>query len=227
LEVKVNEFKELNPHTTVAELDPKHERYVFKVTELPPIDPNFGLIAADFINNLCALLDNLVWEIAPAFLKRSKCLAFPVCASPERFQRFAPSCLKGMDPKVIGILERHQPYIRRPGEVQLDRLLILRNMWVADKHHAPMGVVSWAIAASMAAYGDLPEFFMNFGPFREGQVIGWAGIGQGFEGDRKPRIALDIGFKTRRPSMNVPRHAFTKMYEIVSKEILPDLRPFL
>jgi hypothetical protein len=79
----------------------------------------------------------------------------------------------------------------------------------------------------MAAYGGLPEFYMNFGPFREGQVIGWAGIDEGSQGDRKPRIALDIGFRTRRPSMNVPRHALSKMYEIVSTEVLPDLRPFL
>jgi hypothetical protein len=227
LEVRVNEFRELNPHTEVAEPDLEHKRYVFKVYDLRPIDPEFGLIAADFVNNLCALLDNLVWEIAPASLKRSKCMAFPVCASPERFQNFTKSCLKGLDPDVIAILERHQPYNRRPGEVQRDRLLILRNMWIADKHHAPMGVVSWAIAASMAAYGDLPEFYMNFGPFREGQIIGWAGMDEGFQGDRKPRIALDIGFKTRRPSMNVPRHALTKMYDIVSNEVVPDLRLFL
>lgn len=226
LEAKVNEFKSLNPHGTLAELDPERGRYVFKVTPLPPLDPDFGLIAADFVNNLCALLDNVVWELAPAVLKRSKCLAFPVCASRERFQRFAQTCLKGLDPRVIAVLERHQPYTRRPEEVQHDRLLILRNMWVADKHHAPMGVTSWAIAASMAAYGDFPEFFMRFGPFREGQVIGWAGLDGDVQGGPKPRIALDIGFKTRRPSMNVPRHALAKMYDIVSNEVLPDLRPF-
>jgi hypothetical protein len=32
-------------------------------------------------------------------------------------------------------------------------------------------------------------------------------------------IALDVGFKTHRPSMNVPRHALTKIYEIVAIEV--------
>jgi hypothetical protein len=130
--------------------------------------------------------------------------------------------------EVIEALERHQPYNRTPGAVNRDRLVLLHKMWNADKHHAPMGVGYWAVAATAAAYGDQPlasDFTAHFGPFRKGQIVARV-TAQGAQYDLHPHIALDIGFKTRRPNLAVARYSLSKMYDIVAKEVMPDFRPF-
>jgi hypothetical protein len=133
-----------------------------------------------------------------------------------------------MPRQFIDTLERHQPYNRRPDDIANDRLLLLHKMWNADKHHAPFGVMGWAVAAGAAAFGEPispRDFGFRVGPLGKGGEVGWVSA-QGAKRELRPRVTLDIGFQTRRPTLAVPRHAFVKMYEIVAKEVLPDLRPF-
>jgi hypothetical protein len=112
--------------------------------------------------------------------------------------------------------------------VENDRLCLLHKMWNADKHHAPMGVMLWAVAAVVAAYGDHPhasDFGFRVGPLGKNQEVGWVSAA-GAQLDLNPHVSMDIGFQTRRPSMTVPRHALVKMYDIVANEVLPDFRQF-
>jgi len=229
LKVQVEQFIGSEPYTTERGRDLKDGGYILKIASHEPIPPIFGLIAADFVHDLRALLDNLIWAIAPSGLKRSKDLAFPLVKDRAAFDKFAKAVFDGLMPSdCVDALERHQPYHRRP-DVEKDRLCMLHKMWNADKHHAPMGVMGWAVMATAAATrDDLPlESLFGFwhGPLRKNQEVGWVSA-DGAKYDLHPNVHLDIGFKTRRPTMDVPRHALRKMYDIVPDEVLPDFRQF-
>jgi hypothetical protein len=228
LNVQIEQFLGREPWTTERGRDLKDGGYVLKIASHEPVPPIFGLIAADFVHDLRALLDNLIWGIAPAKLKRNWNLAFPICLDRSTFDEFAKAVCDGLMPaERVDALERHQPYHRR-ADVDNDRLCILHKMWNADKHHAPMGVMGWAIMAAAATYGDVPlvgAFGFRVGPLGKDQEVGWVSA-KGAEYDLHPRVTLDIGFKTRRPTMDVPRHALVKMHDIVANEVLPDFRPF-
>lgn len=207
----------------------KRGGYALRITTHKQIPPRFGLIASDFIHNLRALLDNLVWAAVPSSLKGSTNLMFPTMTDPEAFDEFARAVFgRRASRAFVQALERHQPYNRRPDDVANDRLLLLHKMWNADKHHAPFGVMGWAVMGGAAAFGDPlgPQHFgFRVGPLGKGGEVGWVSAAGAKRGIR-PRVVLDLGFKTRRPTLAVPRHAFVKMYDIVAKEVLPDLRPF-
>jgi hypothetical protein len=231
LDVQVRKFTAGKTYRTERGRDFKRGGYVLQLTNLKPVPPRFGLIASDFIHNLRALLDNLIWATVPASLKGDSRLTFPTCVDSDTFNEFAETVVGRRMPRAfIETLERHQPYNRRPEDVANDRLILLHKMWNADKHHAPFGVMGWALAASAASFGDPPigplDFGFRVGPLGKGGEVGWVSA-RGAKRDIKPRVALDVGFQTRRPTLAVPRHAFFKMYEIVAKEVLPDIRPFL
>ena len=227
---QVERFRSRDPYTAVSEPNRKGVGYVIKITSHEPVPPILGLIAADFVHNLRALLDNLIWTLAPDALRGSQKLAFPLFLTPTSFDRFTTTVLKGKLPlERVDALERHQPYNRRPDDVENDRLRILHKMWNADKHHAPTGVIYWAQAATAAAYGDrikASDFGFQVGPLRRDRVVGWVSA-EGTERDLHPRVSLVVAFKTRRPTLTVPRHALMKMYDIVATAVLPDLRQFL
>lgn len=194
------------------------------------MDPILGLVAADLVHNLRALLDNLIWIIASDALKRSKGLSFPLFETSTAFNEFSKTVLKGRMPqRQIAALKRHQPYKRRPEDPENDRLRLLHKMWNADKHHAPIGVLGWAVAAAAAARGDSPPeppWGFYVGPLRKNNEVGWVSA-EGAKRDLHPRVMLDVGFQTRRPTMSVPRHVLIKAYDIIANEVLPDFRQFL
>ena len=231
LDVEVKKFLGNNAYSTDRGRDLSGGGYVLQITRHKAIPPRFGLIAADFIHNLRALLDNLIWAAVPSAVRDSSKLTFPSCSNRQSFDKFAERVLGDHTAKrLIETLERHQPYNRRPEDIANDRLILLHKMWNADKHHAPLGVLGWAIAASSAGRGDVvllrPPFGFRVGPLGKNGEVGWV-TADGAKHYTHPRVHLDIGFQTRRPTLTVPRHAFVKMYEIVAKEVLPDIRPYL
>jgi hypothetical protein len=205
--------------------------YVLQIADQEPVPPVLGLIAADFVHNLRSLLDNLMWELSPSSLRGNKSLAFPLCETRLAFRKFSKTILNGKLPaRTVAALKGHQPYKRTPDDVGKDRLRLLHQMWNADKHHAPIAVMGgWPVAMGGAARGDRPEeppFGFTVGPLGKRNEVGWMSA-EGAERYTNPRVVLDIGFQTRRPTLAVPRHALIKMYDIVSKEVLPDFREFL
>jgi carboxypeptidase C (cathepsin A) len=52
-------------YSTERDRDFKRGGYALKITTHKQIPPSFGLIASDFIHNLRALLDNLIWAAVP------------------------------------------------------------------------------------------------------------------------------------------------------------------
>lgn len=230
LDIHVKQLGFPHSYATERSRDLKRGGYVLKVPEHEAVPPDLGFIAADFVHNLRALLDNIVWEIAPSHLKGNKNLAFPLCETRTAFDEINKSAFERRMPgKKVAALRRHQPYKRRPEDVRNDRLRLLHQMWNADKHHAPFGVIgNWAIAASAASYGDIPAdppFGFYVGPLRKNNEVGWVSP-EGANRNYHPRVVLDIGFQTRRPTLTIPRHALLKMYDIVANEVLPDFGQF-
>src|SRR3989442_8079946 len=107
LDVQVQKFLGRDPWATERGRDLKDGGYVLKITSHEPIPPILGLIAADFVHDLRALLDNLIWAIAPSSLKRNWNLAFPICEDRPAFDKFAEAVLDGLMPSErVDALER-------------------------------------------------------------------------------------------------------------------------
>ena len=67
-------FLATEPYTTRREPDPDREGgYLFRLSVQAAVPDSIGLIFGDFVHNLRASLDNLVWELA---VHRSRKLAY-------------------------------------------------------------------------------------------------------------------------------------------------------
>lgn len=148
----LNEFKQAadiylntNPFGTYTETYTENGenciRLVYKVLQPPP--PILGIIAGDCINNLRAILDNLVWSLGRIYpstdLKaKGDKLSFPICKTQTDYEKkikqpYWMTIYKF--PKVAQeLIESLQPY---NSTKQAHRIGILHQLWNADKHRSP------------------------------------------------------------------------------------------
>lgn len=232
--LKVQVEKRRSLQSNVTRLGPKAQGggYVLLIAKQKPIPPVFGLVAAEFVHNLRALLDNLAWAVArPASLRENRRYHFPLYDESAKFRKFKKEVLKGMPRDRVDAYERHQPYKRSPQKSADDALFVLDKLWIADKHYAPFAVIGWPkLAVGGVSYSDdipgEPPFYFNPRPLGKNGEVGWISATSA-ETKMYPRIALDVGFQTRDPQIAVSRFRLRQMYDIVAKEVLPDFRPFL
>jgi hypothetical protein len=167
--VKVEEFEAREPWPIVREPDPKHAggfRFRVHIRESPP--SLLGLIFGDFIHNLRASLDNLIYELAPPRTRRRTKLSFPIYDKEDAFDREARPLLQGVGDEVVEVLERFQPY---PGPNEdLEHLRVLNAFWNQDKHRV---TVPMALRSDVMTIGgwtepdQIPVVDAYFGPCRE------------------------------------------------------------
>lgn len=225
-DVKAKKFLATNPYRiSPPKLNRQCTHYLYEAEVHRTAPPGIGLDAGDFVNNLASFLDNLVWYFAPASARKRTDLQFFVCRSLPEFKTKVIPKLRGFDPRVIDVIESHQPYHR--GKIwRKDRLVLLRFLWNDAKHHVPTIVATGTYVAGPATawYGDTPPplFEPIFGPFDTGKVIGRISVNARPQDYEKPRLSFRVALETARPRIRIPDHALHRMYDIVAKEVLPD-----
>lgn len=232
--LKVQVEKRRGLQNNMTKLGPKVKAggYVLLVAEQKPIPPIFGLVAAEAIHNLRAMLDNLAWAIAkPVSIRENRRYHFPLYEKSAQFRKFKKEVLKGMPRDRVDAYKRHQPYKRSPSKPADDDLVLLDKLWIADKHYAPFAVTGWPqLMVGSLGYGDdipsEPPFYFNPGPLGKNGEVGWVSTASA-ERNVNPRISLDIGFQARDAQIAISRYRLRKIYNIVAKEVLPDFRSFL
>ena len=131
---------EPKPYRFVSKVDVETSRYVLLVIieRQPPIE--WSLIAGDFVQNLRAALDHLIWQLVRANgLKPSNGNAFPLFDQEppkkrshrerERWNRM----ISGVHPAAVNFIEACQPY-KGPDGPSRHLLAALRKLSNEDKH---------------------------------------------------------------------------------------------
>src|SRR6266487_144994 len=129
---EIRRFMETEPYTTAREPDPDSGGFRFRLTVKAAVPDSIGLIFGDFVHNLRASMDNLVWEFATHNRRR---LNFPVAHErPKPPAEFAPLLRASIAPEAFDIIERVQPYNATAPSDPRHRLALLNSFWNKDKH---------------------------------------------------------------------------------------------
>ncbi len=214
LDEAIREFMDENPYPTTREVDPERGGFRFRVWIKKDLPPNLGLIFGDFVHNLRAALDNLIYETALQTHRNPRSTKWPFCATQEAFQSLG--MLKYLEDEATQTLEGYQPYHGSMENWQPRYLAVLNNFWNRDKHRTTNPIALTSQFASVAGRGEgIPQFFGIFGPIHDGKVIGWMPPDQkGME--LEPKFPISIAFREHNPIFLFPAHART-LFDLVRK----------
>lgn len=213
---EINQFLRTEPYTTAREPDPDTGGFLFRLAVHRPVPDSIGLIFGDFVHNLRAALDNLVWEIATQ--NRGK-LNFPISRErPKPPAIFAPLLQRSIPPEAYEIIERLQPYHATDPSDPRHRLAVLNSLWNKDKHRTTTPVIAASHSGYSVVTGDdpPPQFVLNPGDVTDGQIIGWMLPGQP-NMHVEPRFDVQLRFH-RRPL--VLRSTLDLYYRFVREDVI-------
>jgi hypothetical protein len=133
---EARDYREREPYVVVQEreLESGWEIARFKLREEPP--PHLGLILGDFLHNLHAALDNLVFQLLLVNRRTpGRRHSFPIFEDPDDFESEGRRRLKYVRSDHVRVIEDLQPYPGRdePGPRALRALNLYSNL---DKHRA-------------------------------------------------------------------------------------------
>jgi hypothetical protein len=218
--------KQPSPYPTTTERDDKRHRYIFRVHPRDEPPPSLPFLAGDFIHNARAALDNIVWALAPAQVRRRQ-PSFPIYDDPIGFLCEARPMLKGMAPKVIEAIEWCQPYHGDEHIVSASRLLHINQLWSSDKHRAPLALGATPDMASYALFYDGPDFpqirvFMGQA-LTENKPIAWIPFHPSLEDNFNPHFHFAVAFKGTGQRL-IPYYGLMKAHKIISEEVVGAIR---
>jgi hypothetical protein len=110
------EYRSTDPLEVSPESTPVPGEAAYRLRQSTPIPMAVSLIVGDLVHCLRSSLDNLVFGIVGDSLgrdmteKEERACQFPICSSPDDFDRFFKSRAKIMDERVQGNLRNVQPF---------------------------------------------------------------------------------------------------------------------
>jgi len=214
---QIARFLEADPYPITQEPDPERDGYLFRIHIKAVVPESIGLIFGDFIHNLRASLDNLMFELLGA-PSRGWVMPFPVCSQPAEFAKVEPSLRGQVSAKAFRIIESVQPFHAADASDARTRLRLLNDFWNEDKHRTTTPVVLANYIASSAAYRDDTQdktlgFEAYFGEIQDGKVIGRVA---GTDADRRPLFPVHIRFH-EKPI--VLAESLASFYQFVREDI--------
>jgi hypothetical protein len=131
---------EPKPYRFFSKVDVESSRYLLRIWILRPLPVEWSLIVGDFVQNLRAALDHLIYQLVRANGQPpTRGNAFPIFDQPPPRKRGHPererwsAMLKGVHPGVMGLIEFAQPY-GGPHGPSRHLLAALRRLSNEDKH---------------------------------------------------------------------------------------------
>jgi hypothetical protein len=212
-----------------TDLDKARIDYFVKVIRYPPLD-DMGFTIGDFVHNVRAPLDNLIWGIGQRYGSPDKRkLHFPICANVEQFAEIA-QLFKKFPREARVLIEGFQPY-HRPDNPTRHPLWILNRLWNDDKHRAPAVVVS-AITGSVVGTTNSTRIdphidFVRFTGNDE-MHVGYVTLLDRTDTYVEAKLIIDIAFDPAGPAKGrMLGDVLAEIYDFVHDEAFPALEPFL
>lgn len=199
LNTEMTAFLDRRPYSFELERGRRRTEFVLRAyaKELPPLA--WSTIVGDFLQNVRAALDYLVWELARAEIKRGSSskttpdrkTAFPIYLKPKKFLTDGKPKIKDLAPYPQEIIEGMQPYnlgyVSRSGVVNMHavkdlnkyyrghQLWRLNELARQDRHQAlrVVGAATWAAGGSpLTELPGIQHSSWKSGRFEVGDVIG-------------------------------------------------------
>lgn len=156
LEAEVQRWLGTNPYSLFHEFDTEGGENVIRVYFYGIVPPQFGLIVSDCIHNLRSALDNLIYDLAVAYLDisplpedRARLLEFPIFGKRAMTEGECRKKIGCIHPDAQAFIKELQPY-QRGDNCTSDPLWVLRNLSNIDKHRV---VYTTLFARSSGAFG--------------------------------------------------------------------------
>jgi hypothetical protein len=206
-----------DPEDLTGEPDTNARRYVFRATHDSPDPTQLSPLIGDFVQNVRASLDYLVWElVSVAGNAGTTSNEFPIFTDPKRYVKDSPKKIHGVPPEAVMVFERLQPFAGansqawNPNWRDPDRepLTLLRDLSIRDKHRS-INLTTHVMSAQLLGLEELgiyaaPVPSILTGYFERGAVIARLQL----TGERpvdayaavRLRTAFDIGFEDSGPA---------------------------
>ena len=240
LKAEVKAWSEERPYRvwTEFDVDELYKLTWLEVLEQSPSD--LSLIVGDCIHNLRSALDNLVHELALAYIGidplpegRARGLEFPVFGDREMTTRECRNKIGCIDPRAQADIKGLQPY-NRGERFRRDPLWQLHQLSNMDKHRLPHVVLfaPQAIAFFVPDNLTASDIQSISGPIETCAPIARypAFDKTGAKVDVYPTPSFSVGFSQRVPEelrgWSVPTRLALISDHIISK-VLPSLHPYL
>jgi hypothetical protein len=203
--------------------------YVYRVHNLPKLDPEWSLVVGEILFNLRSALDHFAWQLVRLDGgKPGKHTQFPIYdtrtdnAGKPRQVNLKPPI---KDPKILAALKEVQPYERMEGREPLHRhplrRLQLMNNW--DKHRLLLLTVQTLDLGSVywGANEDDPEPTWQFSgkPLYECSPVARFDFG---EADRPPHFKPNLALKVAVIEPLDTRGSKVRLFDL--SDLLTDLR---
>jgi hypothetical protein len=177
----------------VGKFDPESAKYVYRVYDLPPVDPEWALELGEVLYQLRSALDHLTWQLVKLDGGTpNEQTQFPVKPSPnDKHGKLIPlrnlviPRIKRAD--ILKLIDECQPYESGLGErlpvaeAKTTPIWHLNVLNIVDKHRLLLVVASALDFDSMYwGLGDddpIPTFKLNTKPLKEGDPVAWFDFG--------------------------------------------------
>lgn len=242
LDAKVREWRKRETYRYVSHFDSESGKQLANIVFTEPIPAEFRLIIGDCLHNLRSALDNLVYELALAYVgidplpeHRARALEFPIFGDRGMEERECRNKIGCIHPDAQTAIKELQPHIRGD-EFASDPLWKLHQLSNMDKHRVPH--VTQVAVAAWADFLDAPHLpgtiSINLGPFEDGtQIASYAphvSVDEGFDPkvDVDPLLTLGIVFGKRSATPGWDCGvALRWMRSHIVNKVLPDLVSYL
>jgi hypothetical protein len=107
----------------------------------------------------------------------------------------------------------------------LCHVLGINRLWNFDKHRAPFALGCVPDMASYALFDDgtdFPQIRVHMGTvLEEGKEIAWIPFNPRLKDDFKPHFHFSVAFVVGTAKRPIPHYGLTKMYDIITNEVVP------
>lgn len=210
-------FYESKPCRFFREDDFENQRHIvkMKVTNTPD---RVSLIAGDFLFNLRASLDQLIWYLAKVTLPYPRDTQFPILDKPDA--GLIRRRTKGLPTQAAAIIESLQPYnTPNPADIQNHQLWRLNKMCNIDKHmripvHGSTGVVTLPIPVVASGHRFDDDLILNLP------------VGLKSEMAVDPQVTFKVVFGDFYWKISCDLDDLQAMYEFIANNVIPKFSRF-
>ena len=228
-------FMASRPYTVVSEKNPQEGISDLRLKILKPLPPDFSLTLGDFIHNLRASLDYLVWQLSlltcpkldtlPSNTRPVTDVEFPIfltCNENAIARRlyFVPD-------EAAEEIKALQPY-HRGDTAHEDWLAVLHSLSNRDKHRqlTPIGILVRTEFLQESRW--LTSWLENSVPLQDGAIITQlpTGFVEDSKGNLQMRATLEILFDKGGPPGGVRMDSLNNLNDYIRNTVFPKLSRF-
>jgi hypothetical protein len=179
LDTEIRKWSERHTHRYESHFDRESGKQSVRIRFPEPVPAVFRLIIGDCLHNLRSALDNLVYELALAYVgfdplpeDRARRLEFPIFGDRAMKEWECRNKIGCIHPDAQTIIKGLQPH-NRGDDFASDPFWKLHRLNNMDKHRAPP--ITQVAVSSWVDFADAPHLpgtlHINLGPFEDGAEI--------------------------------------------------------